>query len=1051
MLGRLSVGRKLMLIYLLDLTAVIYVSGILIDEKFIGINFARKEISGNAYVEGVRDSLIDIGLLGAGDADAVRRFSAQMKLLAHTEATLGADMLSADLNAALIKTASRMTGGNSPALEGTAAALGAGRELITRVGNQSNLILDPDLDSYYTMSLIVVRFPELLELVNSIGALLATQPHDGLPSVDMRTNYLILEGRLDSIAQGIRSDNEEAQAAGGSALKAALEPSQLRLQSAIDKFRQQTRGFMEAGGTATAEASMRDAQVTLIRDLQTAWTSASNALDVLLDKRIDGFFQRMWLHLGTALALLFVILTIVTFVARQIARPLRHLATVADEVRVTGDHTRRAQWHSSDEIGRLVFGFNSMLAQLDNERETQKELAASARAADAQRALVEATPIPLVVTAIPTHEVLHANQPAETWLHGSLSDPWKTGLDSAVRARFFQELSDRGAVDEFEVNWLGNREPAWAVLSARRVHYQGHDAILTSFTPITHLKLMERRLQLWAKVFEASSEGILIVDAQQRILTANQAFSDLTGYHLQEIIGEKPALVLDVGDSGISPDSIWPAVEARSTWQGELHMRRRNGTDYPAWLMVNVVRQSQGEISHYIFTSIDITDRKKSEQRIRFLAEHDVLTELPNRSLCTERLRLAVQHAQRSGQLVAVLLIDLDHFKDINDSLGHHIGDGLLRSVATRLVESVRVCDTVSRLGGDEFVIVLNGVNDIEEVSLIIDQRLIPKIRQAHNIDGAELRVSCSIGVAICPHDATDIDELMRLADTAMYQAKADGKDNVQFFTAEMTARTQARIRLDADLRHALELKQFELHYQPRIDAQSGALLGVEALLRWQHPEMGMVSPVNFIPRAEEIGLIVPLGAWVIEEACRQVAQWRDQGWPMFGVSINLSARQLRSDDLLEHVRSTMARYGIGHGVLEMELTESLVMDDAAGNLRKMHALRDLGVSLSIDDFGTGYSSLAYLNRLPIDKLKIDRSFVQDMLADPIDRAITMAVISLGHTLGLKVVAEGVELEGQAALLREAHCDELQGYLFARPMRAEDLAQWSLQRQLHAA
>ena len=480
-------------------------------------------------------------------------------------------------------------------------------------------------------------------------------------------------------------------------------------------------------------------------------------------------------------------------------------------------------------------------------------------------------------------------------------------------------------------------------------------------------------------------------------------------------------------------------------------MRRRNGTDYPAWLMVNVVRQSQGEISHYIFTSIDITDRKKSEQRIRFLAEHDVLTELPNRSLCTERLRLAVQHAQRSGQLVAVLLIDLDHFKDINDSLGHHIGDGLLRSVATRLVESVRICDTVSRLGGDEFVIVLNGVNDIEEVSLIIDQRLIPKIRQAHNIDGAELRVSCSIGVAICPDDATDIDELMRLADTAMYQAKADGKDNVQFFTAEMTARTQARIRLDADLRHALELKQFELHYQPRIDAQSGALLGVEALLRWQHPEMGMVGPVNFIPRAEEIGLIVPLGAWVIEEACRQVAQWRDQGWPTFGVSINLSARQLRSDDLLEHVRSTMARYAIGHGVLEMELTESLVMDDAAGNLRKMHALRDLGVSLSIDDFGTGYSSLAYLNRLPIDKLKIDRSFVQDMLADPIDRAITMAVISLGHTLGLKVVAEGVDLEGQAALLREAHCDELQGYLFGRPMRAEELAQWSLQRQLHAA
>ncbi len=1052
LLGRLSVGRKLMLIYLLDLTAVIYVSSILINEKFIGIDFARKELAGNAYVVGVRDSLIGAALLGTGNPLVVPGLAASALALAQTEANFGAGMQSAELNSAL-------SAGLKPLAKGMAddesaavsAALVAGRDLLTRVGNQSNLILDPDLDSYYTMSLIVLRYPELLEMVHNVGQLLLNGAGSGLTAADARTRYLILEGKLDASVQGIRADHAEAYAAGGQPLQTTLEPAQFRLKTAIERFRQQSQQVVDSGGTPETLAALSIAQTAVLHQLQASWSTASRALDSLLYTRIRGFYQRMWLHLGTALGLLFIILTIVTFVARQIAGPLRHLAAVTDEVRRTGDHTRRARWHSTDEIGRLVVGFNDMLEQLDRERETQKELAATARASDAQRALVEATPIPLVVTTIPSHEVLHANPPAEAWLNGSRADPWKRGLDSAVRARFFQQLSDRGTVDEFEVRWNAGGEPMWAVLSARRVRFQGKDAILTAFTPINHLKLMERRLELWAKVFETSSEGILIVDAQHRILTANQAFSHHTGYELQEVVGEKPSLMLTADDNECPPDELWHTVARRGTWQGELQVRRRDGTGYPAWLMVSAVRQSQGEISHYIFTSIDISDRKKSEQRIRFLAEHDVLTELPNRSLCLERLRLAVQQVERSGQKVAVLFIDLDRFKDINDSLGHHIGDGLLRSVAQRLLSVVRVGDTVSRLGGDEFVIVLNGVHDIDEMSHIVYQRLVPLIRQPHVVEGAELHVSCSVGIAMCPDDATDIDELMRHADTAMYQAKAAGKDAVQFFTREMTERTQARIRLDADLRVALDAGQFELHYQPRIDAASGELQGVESLLRWQHPEMGMVTPAQFVPRAEETGLIVPIGAWVIEEACRQIALWRHQGLDSIGISINLSARQLRDDGLINQVRDAMAQYGIEAGVIELELTESLVMDDAENNLRMMHALRKLGVSLAIDDFGTGYSSLAYLNRLPIDKLKIDRSFVNDMLSDPTDRAITMAVIGLGHTLGLKVVAEGVELEAQAALLREAHCDELQGYLFGQPMRADVLLDWAARRQRSAA
>ncbi|MCU0967510.1 MAG: EAL domain-containing protein [Rubrivivax sp.] len=1045
LLGRLSVGRKLMLIYLLDLSAVIFVSGILINEKYIAIDFATKEIAGNAYIAGVRDVFLDAAVAGSGASPAGPGLSERASALRAVEQAHGAGMQSEELNAHLalqVQRLSQTPAGSGAAAAAADAAIAAGRDLITRVGNQSNLILDPDLDSYYTMSLIVLRYPELVETVHAIGRQLAAIAGSGLAASDARTQYLIFEGKLDATMNGIRADHTEAYAAGGPIVEQALQADEARLREAVERFRQASRLLVDTGATPAALAAARAQQVALVEDLRGVWGGAAALLDQLLERRVDGLYQRMWQHLGTALLLLLAILATVTFVARQIALPLRRLAGVADEVRRTGDHTLRAEWDSRDEIGRLVDGFNEMLGQLDREREAQKELAASARAAEAQRDLVEATPIPLVVTAIPGHEVLHANPPAEAWLAGIRLDPWRRGLESPVRARFFQQLADRGAVDEFEVRWRAGAEPAWAVLSARRVRYQGQDAVLTAFAPINHLKLMERRLELWAKVFEASSEGILIVDAERRILTANQALSRQTGHDLQEVVGERPSLLLPA-----ATDAMWSVAAARGTWQGELSVRRRNGSEYPAWLMVSAVRESPGGVSHYIVTSIDITDRKESEQRIRFLAEHDVLTELPNRALVTERLRLALQQAARSGRKVAVMFVDLDRFKDINDTLGHHIGDELLRSVARRLVDSVRAGDTVSRQGGDEFVIVLNGVDDVDEIAHVAVQRLIPRVRAPHHVDGAELHVSCSVGIAVYPDDALDIETLMRQADSAMYEAKSAGKDTARFFTAEMTARAKARMRLEAHLRHALERGEFELHYQPQVSAAGGEPVGVEALLRWRHPEHGLVAPGQFVALAEETGLIVPIGAWVIDEACRQLAAWRRAGLVGLRMSINVASRQLRDDGLVATVRDALQRHGIPPGALELELAETMVMEDAAHNLQRLHALRALGAGLAIDDFGTGQTSLAYLNRFPLDQLKIDRSFVLDMLEDPTDRAITMAVIGLGHTLGLKVVAEGVETEAVAALLREAGCDELQGYLYARPMPADALLAWARARQ----
>ncbi len=564
----------------------------------------------------------------------------------------------------------------------------------------------------------------------------------------------------------------------------------------------------------------------------------------------------MWLHLGTALLLLGCILSIVTLVARQIAKPLQQLARVADEVRQTGDHSLRAQWSSRDEIGRLVTAFNSMLEQLDRERVLQQELAASARAAEAQRELVESFPIPMVVTSVPEHEVLHANEPALPWLNGTLRDPWRGGLDPSVRARFFQRMADQGVVDEFEVRWKGSAEPLWAVLSARRLRFQGRDAMLTAFTPINVLKVMEQRLELWAKVFEASSEGIIIMSADQRILSVNRAFCRGTHYDFYELLGEDLSFLLeDAGDPPLG-SVIAHTLQDKESWQGEVRLRRRSGETYPAWLMVSAVREGGkgGAVVNHIGIAIDITDRKRNEERIQFLAHHDVLTELPNRSLCVQRLQAALSQAAVTGERVGVLFIDLDRFKSINDTLGHHVGDGLLRSVAARLTQATRHCDTVSRLGGDEFVVVMRDVEGPQDVLQAVERRLIPLIRQSHLVEGNELDVSCSVGIAVFPDDGGDLDELMRRADAAMYEAKTAGRDMARLYSLETDQRVQARQALEQQLRHAIERGELVLHYQPRVDSRHGQLTGLEALVRWNHPVLGLVLPGEFISIAEEGG-----------------------------------------------------------------------------------------------------------------------------------------------------------------------------------------------------
>lgn len=1041
--SKLNVSRKLVLIYILDLSAVIFVSTILINEKYIAIDFARNEIKGNAYISEVRDAVFAYSRDPEG---------AKSRLLRAEEKFgqgLGSQQFSSQLVATVDATETVHDERDRQAFVSKHLNLARPTQaLITRIGNQSNLILDPNLETYYTMSLIVMRFPELFELSDrvTVAAIAVTKSKNDIDRQKRYTEYLIAEGRLDSLYTSIVSDYAEAIAAGGRGLEDRLLWSRDRLLSAIEQLRKGARSLventMDNAGTSAVMALNR----ALDDSLLVAWKEATTALDTMLNDRISHLFTRMWLHLGAATALLMLILSVVYFVARTIVVPVRRLANVATKVKDTGDHGLRAVWTSDDELGRLVSAFNSMLGQLDEYRVTQQELTARASAMEAQRELLEGVPTPLMVTAIPEHKVLHANSPAKQWLSDSLSDPWLRGLDRARRAEFFQQLADQGQVDGFEARWHCDDREQWMLLSARRLVYEHEDALLTAFTPIDRIKSMESRLELWAKVFEASSESIMVTNADRAIVTINRAFSRSTGYEFSEVVGASPEFLRASAEQLPVFELAWSTATWRSHWQGELIIRKKSGESFPIWAVINAVRTASGEIVNYVATFLDISERKETERRISHLAHHDTLTDLPNRALCLDRLNMAIQQAKRSGKMVAVLFMDLDRFKAINDTLGHHVGDGLLQSVATRLLGVVRGGDTVSRLGGDEFVVVFSEIDSKTELQKIVAQRLVPTINAPHQVNEIELNVGCSVGIAVFPEDGSNVETLMRNADAAMYYAKHNRRERegrFEFYSVEMDRAARDRQRLENELQLAITNEELRLHYQPKVEAATGKLLGVEALIRWQHPSNGLISPSVFISVAEESGLIVPVGHWVVNEALRQHARWRSEGVGEIPVSINLSAAQIKDDSLVDMLRKALIRHNVAANQLELELTETLLMLERGRTVELMGDIKALGVNLSVDDFGTGYSSLNYLHRFPIDKLKIDQSFVSDMLVDPKDHAITLAIIGLGHTLGLRVVAEGVETVDQRTALTSAGCDELQGYYFSRPLPATQFAEWA--------
>ncbi len=573
-------------------------------------------------------------------------------------------------------------------------------------------------------------------------------------------------------------------------------------------------------------------------------------------------------------------------------------------------------------------------------------------------------------------------------------------------------------------------------------HFIELQSLVDSFNGmVSEIDKSQRKLRQAAAVFSSSLDGIIITNATGKIIAINHALTTITGYSEQEVLGRTPSIFKSDRHNQTFYDDMWQSIKELGQWRGEVWHQRKNGERFPTLLTIKAVNDDGDEISHHVSIITDISTIKETEEKLSQLAHHDPLTKLPNRLLLNSRLEHALQHAERKKTQVGILFLDLDRFKNINDSMGHTQGDHLLKSVASRLANAMRAEDTIARLGGDEFVILVEELEDMQGI-IKVAKNTLSIFKKPFHIYNQDIFIEASIGISIYPNDGKNTDILLRNADTAMYQAKEKGRNNYQFYTKSLTDKARERLTIETNLRRALERNEFELYYQPQFSLKDSAIIGVEALIRWNHPEQGLVSPVSFIPVAEETGLIVPIGKWVMRTACMQHQAWLKEGHPPIKIAVNLSARQFHESGITSMISDILEETTMDSTCLELELTESIVMNDVESTIKILNELHWMGLEISIDDFGTGYSSLSYLKRFPIDRLKIDQSFIRDISTSISDAELVTAIITLARSMKLKVIAEGVETKEQLHYLKKQECDEVQGYYYSKPLPAKELIQF---------
>ncbi len=791
--------------------------------------------------------------------------------------------------------------------------------------------------------------------------------------------------------------------------------------------------------------------------------------------RLEADFTPVWMgilySLGTFIGAMVLALLLSTFLAHRllgnIILPIERLGNSAKNIARTRQYSLRVEKLVDDELGVMTDQFNLMLEEVEKrdqelldksnflEQEVQSRTGTIRNAMGEMYSLlnsmaegaygidtkghckfVNASFLRILgyahadeVIGKNTHELFHHSYPDGSPYPVSeckIYDTFRTGQGCNV--------SD-------EVFWRKDGVAVAVEYRSRPLVVGGEvQGAIATFIDITERKKAEAELKIAAAAFE-SQEGILVTDAHGLILRVNGAFTRITGYTAAEVMGKNPNMLASGRHDADFFAEMWGSIHRAGSWEGEIWNQRKNGDVYPEYLIITAVKGVDGIVTNYVGTLTDITLRKAAEEEIQRLAFFDPLTGLPNRRLLLDRLSQALASSARSGREGALLFIDLDHFKTLNDTLGHDVGDMLLQQVAERLTACVREGDTVARLGGDEFVVMLEDLSElpIEAAAQTeaVGDKILSTLNRLYQLSSHEYHNTPSIGATLFNHHQQGADDLFKQADIAMYQAKKAGRNTLRFFDPQMQASITARVALESDLRNALEKQQFQLYYQIQVDSAHRPL-GAEALIRWPHPERGLVSPVQFIPLAEETGLILPIGQWVMETACAQIGAWqREAPTRDLVLSVNISAKQLRQPDFVAQVHAAVRRHAINPLGLKLELTESMLLESVEETIATMNALNEIGVRFSLDDFGTGYSSLQYLKRLPLCQLKIDQSFVCDIADDGSDKAIVRTIIAMAQSLNLEVIAEGVETEEQREILLSNGCTNYQGYLFGKPVPIE--------------
>lgn len=769
-----------------------------------------------------------------------------------------------------------------------------------------------------------------------------------------------------------------------------------------------------------------------------------NDLDVIQEK----LRQQILIELGILGVLLAGSIVVVIYLRLHVLQPLEHLTRQAGAI-ANGDYSARCESMGSNEIALLGANFNRMTDAVQQAVMHHKQVNDllqynEFRLKEAQY-LAQVGNWELDLNSGVLHwsdEIFRIFEIDQTKfgasyesflnaIHPEDRDKVNQAYTDSLATRESYEIAHRLLMPDGRVKWVVEHCKTFYDDQGKPIRSVG------AVQDITERRQAEETIHLYASVFKQSGEAIVITDARNKILAANEAFHKLTGYTQEEVLGKSPAILVATKNVLEEHQVLWNILDGKDFWQGEIINCHKDGHTYTIWLTITAIRGNQGKVSYYISSFTDISEYKATMDRIHYLAHHDTLTDLPNRLSLIDHLRQAIHSARRNKERIAVMFIDLDRFKTVNDTLGHHVGDLLLIEVAQRLKSCTRSNDIVARLGGDEFVVVLPELESMDTTFHVAD-KILHALGESYLLNGHNIHSSPSIGIAFFPDDGDNVDDVMKNADVAMYHAKSKGRNNYQFFESSMNQATLERLELEHDMRIALEREEFVLHYQPKIDAGTLRVSGVEALVRWQHPKKGLIPPITFIPLAEESGLMLPLGEWVLRTACHQLKLWQGRGMADLQISVNLSARQFRHENLPMMVASIIIEENIDPTLLELEITESMAMDDPQKTIESMNELRRIGVKLAIDDFGTGYSSISYLKQFPVDALKLDRSYVKDIETDSGDAAICAATISLAHDLGLEVVAEGVETAKQYEYLKLLNCDKFQGYYFCKPLPASE-------------